>query len=74
MKFKRKGKVDEEEFLFINGNDYVSFPGHFLHHVSLRSARQGLRSSECVRRDGGSHCPGGAVLRGEVLPGEDRES
>jgi len=74
MKFKRKGKVDEKEFFSINGNDYVSFPRHFLHHVSLRSARQGLRSSDGVRRDGGSHCPGGAVPRSEVLPREDRES
>src|SRR4030042_5699917 len=74
MKFKRKEKINEEEFFSTNGNVYVSFPGHFLHHVSLRSARQGRRSSACVRRDGGNHCPGGAVPRGEVLPGEDRES
>src|SRR4030042_3402561 len=74
MKFKRKEKINEEGFVSIKGNAYVSFPGYFLHHVSLRSARQGRRSSGCVRRDGGSHCPGGAVPRGEILPGEDRES
>ena len=31
-----------------------TFPGHLLHDVSLRSARQGRRSSGPVRSDGGS--------------------
>ena len=31
MKFKRKEKVNEKEFFSTNGNDYVSFPGRFLH-------------------------------------------
>ena len=45
MKFKGKGEINEEEFFSTNVNDYVSFPWHFLHYVSLRSARPSLRIS-----------------------------
>jgi hypothetical protein len=45
MKFKRKEKINEEEFLSINGNDYVSFPGDFLHHAALWIILQGYNAS-----------------------------